>query len=102
MTGSERILPRRTPLEDPLLSVVMPVYNEEENLPALDRELRRELVAVGRRCEIVFVDDCSTDGSPQVLRALVAAAQGGPIRTRVLGHRSPPSIVVYLQYSRPS
>ena len=50
------------------LSLVVPVYNERENLPLLVEEIARALP--GRRYEIVAVDDGSTDGSLDVLRAL--------------------------------
>ena len=52
------------------LSLVVPVYNERENLPILVEEIGRALA--GRRYEIVAVDDGSTDGSLDVLRTLKA------------------------------
>jgi dolichol-phosphate mannosyltransferase len=54
----------------PEISVVIPVYNEEENLPILAAELRAALGSLGRSYEILYVDDGSTDGSPEVLRRL--------------------------------
>ena len=54
--------------EAPEVSVVLPVFNEQENLEQLDRELREVLRATGQRCEIIYVDDFSTDGSPELLR----------------------------------
>lgn len=50
------------------LSLVIPVYNERDNLPILVEEIRRALP--GQRYEIVAVDDGSTDGSLDVLKAL--------------------------------
>ncbi len=50
------------------LSVIVPVYNERDNLPLLVEEIGRALA--GRRYEIVAVDDGSTDGSLDVLKAL--------------------------------
>ena len=47
----------------PDLSIVIPAYNEIENLPALLAELRAALATTGRRAEILMVDDGSTDGS---------------------------------------
>jgi glycosyltransferase involved in cell wall biosynthesis len=74
-----------TPMNgDPELSLVIPVYNEKGSLPALDGELRAALHAAGRTAEILYVDDGSNDGSPEVLRRLVEAARGGEFRTRVL------------------
>ena len=52
----------------PDLSVVFPVYNEEENLPILLREIAAALEGRGWTYEIVAVDDGSTDRSLQVLR----------------------------------
>jgi undecaprenyl-phosphate 4-deoxy-4-formamido-L-arabinose transferase len=54
-----------------LISVVVPVYNEEENLsPLLDR-LQAALRTTGMSFEIVFVDDGSRDGSLEVLKGFV-------------------------------
>jgi dolichol-phosphate mannosyltransferase len=50
------------------LSLVVPVYNERDNLPLLVEEIARALA--GRRYEIVAVDDGSTDGSLDVLKTL--------------------------------
>lgn len=55
------------------VSVVLPVYNERENLEPLYRELREVLVSLGRPFEILFIDDGSQDGSTDVLRRLAAS-----------------------------
>jgi len=52
----------------PALSVVIPVYNEEEGLPLLFERLYPALDALGRPYEIVFVDDGSRDRSVAILR----------------------------------
>jgi undecaprenyl-phosphate 4-deoxy-4-formamido-L-arabinose transferase len=52
----------------PLVSVVIPVYNEEEGLPFLFARLYPALDALGRPYEVVFVDDGSTDASVATLR----------------------------------
>lgn len=59
-----------TPID---LSVVIPVYNEAENLEALCREFTDTLGHWGRPFEILLVDDGSTDGSFAILRKLQAA-----------------------------
>jgi len=55
-------------MTDKCLSVVVPIYNEENTL----ERIVLKLVEVPRLLEIILVDDCSTDGSPDVIRALVA------------------------------
>lgn len=52
------------------LSIVIPVYNEVENLRPLYDELCQVLDTLGRSSEIVFVDDGSRDGSLEVLTGL--------------------------------
>lgn len=56
----------------PEISVFLPVYNEEPNLPPLHAKLDEALRKLGRSAEIVFVDDGSTDGSLEVLREIAA------------------------------
>ena len=54
--------------EAPQLSVVIPVYNEEEVLPALFARLYPALDALGVPYEVVFVNDGSLDRSAAMLR----------------------------------
>src|SRR5687767_14968778 len=54
------------------LSVVFPVYNEEENIPILLREIAAALDGKGWSYEIVAVDDGSSDQSLAVLQKLRA------------------------------
>jgi glycosyltransferase involved in cell wall biosynthesis len=51
---------------DPLLSVVMPVYNERHTID----EIIRRVLAVRLRTELIVVDDCSTDGTGNMLDEL--------------------------------
>src|SRR5262245_63650614 len=67
----------------PELSVVIPVYNEVENVRDLHQQLTAALDPLGRPYEILLVDDGSTDGT---LKALTAIEQDDP-RVRVLGLR---------------
>jgi dolichol-phosphate mannosyltransferase len=55
---------------DPEISVVLPVYDEDANIPALYRRLTAVLDADGVSYELLFVDDGSTDGSAALLRKL--------------------------------
>jgi glycosyltransferase involved in cell wall biosynthesis len=52
------------------LSVVVPLYNERDNLAPLHRELTEVLEPLGKSYEILFVDDGSSDGGDLVLRDL--------------------------------
>src|SRR5204862_7903240 len=54
----------------PDLSVVIPVYNEEDNLTPLWDELRPALERLGRPFEVVLVDDGSRDRSAEIIRGL--------------------------------
>jgi dolichol-phosphate mannosyltransferase len=52
----------------PDLSIVIPVYNEEESLPVLWPEIREALAPTGLDYEVIFVDDGSRDCSAEILR----------------------------------
>jgi glycosyltransferase involved in cell wall biosynthesis len=53
-------------MPSPLLSVVMPVYNERETID----EIVSRVMAIPMRVELVVVDDCSSDGTPSHLGEL--------------------------------
>ncbi len=55
-------------LENPLLSVVMPVYNESATID----EIIRRVLAVPVRTQLIVVDDASTDGTRDLLVTLQA------------------------------
>lgn len=59
----------RSPLVDPLLSVLMPVYNERATV----EEMVERVLAVPVRKELIAVDDASSDGSREILLKLQAA-----------------------------
>ena len=69
---------------DLLVTVVVPVHNEDENLRPLYASLTSALERQGKAYEVIFVDDGSTDGSPDVLKALV----GEDARIRVIRLRT--------------
>jgi len=58
-----------SPVVDPLLSVVMPAFNERETI----EEIIRRVLAVPLRIELVVVDDASTDGTRDILQKLASA-----------------------------
>jgi glycosyltransferase involved in cell wall biosynthesis len=57
----------------PLISVIVPVYNEEEILPQLHERLRTALSGLGGPYEVVYVDDGSVDGSAALLEGWARA-----------------------------
>jgi glycosyltransferase involved in cell wall biosynthesis len=56
----------------PQISVIFPVRNERENLPALVEEINAALKSMRRPFEIIAVDDGSTDGSRELLLSIAA------------------------------
>ncbi|MEO8601126.1 MAG: glycosyltransferase [bacterium] len=56
----------------PEVSVVVPVYNEALNIPALQVRLAKSLDGLGRTSEVLYVDDGSSDDSLALLRAISA------------------------------
>ncbi|HUG20725.1 MAG TPA: glycosyltransferase family 2 protein [Planctomycetaceae bacterium] len=54
------------------VSVVVPIYNELENVPLMYDALDRVLSDLGREYEMIFVNDGSSDGSGEALRELAA------------------------------
>jgi dolichol-phosphate mannosyltransferase len=59
------------------VSIIMPIYNEEDLLPAVLERVR----AVPLDKELILVDDCSTDRTPDILRA-----EAGKAGVMVLSH----------------
>jgi len=59
----------------PYISFVIPVYNEEENIPILFKELTTVAEKSNYTYEIIFVNDCSTDQSLEVIRTLEESSQ---------------------------
>lgn len=68
----------------PLLSVVVPVYNEEDNVGPLSAEIYAALKGTKTSYEMIFVNDCSTD---ETLARLSALKQSLP-QLRVVSHRN--------------
>lgn len=62
--------------KNPDLSVVLPVYNEVEVIPHLYKKLKASLDALALSCEIIFVDDGSTDGSGDLIKEIAKEDPG--------------------------
>lgn len=52
------------------LSIVVPVFNEEDNIPLLFGEINKALSPLDKEWQVIFVDDGSSDNSLQVIRSM--------------------------------
>ncbi|OAG28419.1 glycosyltransferase family 2 protein [Thermodesulfatator autotrophicus] len=57
-------------VEAPYLSIVIPVFNEEENIPLLLENIEKALKDFEKGFEVIIVDDGSTDNSLKILKEL--------------------------------
>ncbi len=57
-------------MSDPTISIVAPVYNEAETLPALYPRIQEVMARSGESWELVLIDDGSRDGSADLIRQL--------------------------------
>jgi glycosyltransferase involved in cell wall biosynthesis len=67
----------------PKLSLFLPVYNEEENLPRLNEKIFQAMERLGHSFEVIYVDDGSVDRSLELLKEFAA----GDDRVRVIAFR---------------
>ena len=68
-------------LNNPLISIIIPVYNEESGLPALFKRLYPAIDKLNRPIEIIFINDGSKDRSAALLRTQF---EQRPLETRVI------------------
>jgi glycosyltransferase involved in cell wall biosynthesis len=66
------------------LSLIIPVYNEQDNLPMLFEAIDQTMNSLGKTWEVIFVDDGSRDKSLSVLQA---QAEKDPEHVRVISFR---------------
>jgi polyisoprenyl-phosphate glycosyltransferase len=81
-------------------SIVAPIYNEKETLPELHRRVKEVMDSTGESWELILVDDGSSDGSTDLIRAL--AKEDNCVRpvifARNFGHQV--AVTAGLDYSR--
>jgi polyisoprenyl-phosphate glycosyltransferase len=81
-------------------SIIAPIFNERENLPELRRRVKEVMDSTGEPWELILVDDGSTDGSTDIMRAL--AKEDKCVRpvifARNFGHQV--AVTAGLDYSR--
>jgi len=72
-TGPDNSLPRTEPSADgPLVSVVVPCFDEKEVLRKTNHQLVAALERMHLKFEVIYVDDGSADSTPEILRELAA------------------------------
>src|ERR1700761_5350516 len=54
------------------ISIVIPIFNEAENIEPLSAALKETIATLGREVEVILVDDGSTDGSGVALERVTA------------------------------
>ncbi len=74
-----------TSLTDPKLSVVIPVYNEKDTI----FEILRRVLETDIRKEIVVVDDCSKDGTRDILQSMANSQGNGEAQVNPLDGGDP-------------
>lgn len=83
-----------------MISVVVPIYNEQENLPELRRRMTAALDSTGESWELILVNDGSRDGSLQMIRQF--HAEDSRIKlinlSRNFGHQ--PAVTAGVHYAR--
>ena len=73
--------------ENPLLSIVIPAYNEAESLPVLMVQIQDVLWEHNYTAEIIFVNDGSTDGTYEVLEQFTSEQSSDNIQIHVIHFR---------------
>jgi len=86
--------------DNPLISVVVPVLDEVGCIEELARRVKTAIAAADARCEILFVDDGSSDGTTQKIRSMRETDPSiKTIRfTRTFGHQA--ALAAGLRYAR--
>ncbi len=69
-----RAVRQRAKAEEPQLLLIIPAFNEEENVPGLLRDLEAALTRLPAGSRVFIVDDGSTDATPELVRGY-----GGPL-----------------------
>jgi polyisoprenyl-phosphate glycosyltransferase len=84
----------------PTLSLILPIYNEEEVIPELHKRLQEFLSRLGLDAEVLFVNDGSGDRSMELLRSLAAEEPRYRILSfaRNFGHQT--AITAGVDYAR--
>jgi len=84
----------------PILSVIIPIYNEEEVLPETYKRLTSVMQTFGETYELIFVNDGSRDSSPQILADICSEDKNVKFInfSRNFGHQ--PAITAGMDYAK--
>ena len=69
-SNSKHLINSRKPISESLISVVLPVFNEQDVLPLILQAVEESLQTAGCGYEIIFVNDGSSDQSGPILNEL--------------------------------
>ena len=69
------------------LSIVIPAYNEEENLPVLMKEIQEVFANQPKPSEIIFVNDGSTDRTLEIMLTIKSQYRNFPVRVLSLDRK---------------
>lgn len=76
---------KRTNSKASFLSIIIPVFNEEENVAILFSEIEKAVTQIQYRCEIIFIDDGSSDNTFETLKELKHQQQkDSPIDLKII------------------
>ena len=53
-----------------MISIIVPVYNEEKNIPLLYKEIKETIHKLNKKIELIFINDGSKDNSEQILKKI--------------------------------
>ena len=93
-----------TGIEMKSISILTPCYNEEANVEEVYRRVRDVMAGLGRyRYEHLFIDNCSTDRTVEILKRIAAADRNVKIivNARNFGHIRSPMHAVYKSAAMP-
>ncbi len=82
------------------LSIIIPVFNDQEVLPELYRRLKPVVFELGKTCEIIFVDDGSKDDSLTILKEFLSKDRNIRIVKLVKNFGQSNAIAAGLEYSK--
>ena len=95
-----RVLKEPLPLDRLVISVVVPLYNENSNVPVFIKRIEQVFSEIGCAWEVVFALDPSSDGTRETILAFID--DGYPIRLLTFSRRigKPLSVLAGLEHSR--